>query len=181
MGYFFKTLMLITFTVHSGILKAQENKKFNTKSIIDKNNIEHAEDSLLRIIDNNIYYSYYSPSYMSNKTPIFTMLKIDLDWNGKVTGIHFSDSADSVFVKSYFNNPRNRDIKSTFEKYARLKAYSNISLLIPVNYQPEYPNQKKIFSYEELERSLKFKNQYFIGNSVMFSPINIKVLTKGNM
>ena len=85
------------------------------------------EDSLLREIDNDIYYTYYSPfssEYRSNhKEPVFTLLKVDRGWDGKVTAIRFSGSADSAFVKAYFNNSRSKNRKGIFEEYAKIKSY----------------------------------------------------------
>lgn len=157
----------------------------NTSAQINLNSVKKfkqpLEDSLLREIDNDIYYSYYSPAYMSNKVPVFTMLKIDIGWDGKVTGIQFSDSADSTFAKAYFNNSNANNRKAIFEKYAKIKSYSRVSLLIPVSWEPNYPNQKKIFSYDEMEGMMKFNKKDFTGKSVFFSPIYIRISSSGNM
>jgi hypothetical protein len=138
-------------------------------------------DSLLREIDNDIYYTYYSPAFMSNKVPVFTMLKVDIGWDGKVTSIQFSDSAGPDFIKAYFDRPKGHDIKATLEKYAKIKSYTDVSLLIPVSWEPNYPNQKKVFTYDEMEGIMKFNKKDFTGKSIMFSPIYITLSATGNM
>jgi hypothetical protein len=151
------------------------NKKFK----------QSLEDSLHMVIDNDIYHTYYSPyisGYRSNhKEPVFTMLKIDIGWDGKVTGIQFSDSADSAFVKAYFNSPRANNRKDIFEKYAKVKSYSRVSLIIPVSYQPNSPNKEGVFSYDNVQSLTKFKGQSFIGPVVLLPTVIISVLSKNNM
>jgi hypothetical protein len=134
---------------------------------------QSTEDSLINKFQNNIYYSFYNPSYMVNTVATFTILKIDINRQGKVTNIQFSDSADSTFVKAYLNYNKDQDNKTTLEKYAEIKSYKDISLLIPISYEPNYPYQKKLFSYDELESMLKFNQQVFVGKSMVFSPIII--------
>lgn len=157
--------------------------KINLKT--DTKYKQSLEDSLRMVIDNDIYYTYYSPytsGYRSNhKESVFTMLKIDIGWDGKVTKIQFSDSADSAFVKAYFNNPRASNRKDIFEQYSKIKSYSHVSLIIPVNYQPDYPNQKKIFSYDEFEGIMKFNGKDFTDQSVFLQPIHIRISANDNM
>jgi hypothetical protein len=162
-------------------LKAQEKFTFDKKPIRNNKVKLSVEDSLYSEINNTIYNTFYTPSYMVNKTPVFTVFKVDIDWEGKVISIQFSDSADSTFVKAWLNKPKYHDDKATLERYAKAKSLTNISLLIPVIYEPNYPQQKKVFSYDELEAIMKFNKQNFTGKSIMFSPINIAVLLRGNM
>lgn len=139
-------------------------------------------DSLYAIICNPIYNSFYNPSYMSSTTPTFTMLKIDIDKNGKVTDIRFSDSADSTFVNAYVNRKKWPNEISTIEKFAKAKEYSDVSLLMPVNYEPNYrPKQTKVFSYEEMENIMKFNKKEFTGKVVKLPSMNIRVLSEHNM
>jgi hypothetical protein len=138
-------------------------------------------DSLYLEMDNTIYNSFYDSSYFSTLTPTFTILKIDINKRGKVTGIQFSDSADTVFVKTYLNRKKWHDDKATIEKYAKVKSYKGISLLIPVSWEPNYPNQKKIFSYDEMEGIMKFNGKDFTGQSVLLQPIYIRISPNGNM
>ena len=139
------------------------------------------EDSLFNQFRNTIYYSFYNPAYISNTTTTLTIMKVDINWQGKVTNMGFSDSADSTFVKAFNNHPKWYDDKATLEKYAKVMSLTNISLLIPINYEPNYPDQHKVFSYDELEGLMKFGKKSFTGKCIMFEPINISVLSKGNM
>src|SRR4051812_39305891 len=100
-------IVLIQFLCVSG-LQAQ-NLKVKTNAIIHQS----AEDSLIKEFSNTLYHTYYNPTFMQVTTATFTMLKIDIDWNGKVTGINFSDSADSVFVKAWINKKSDHDDKAT--------------------------------------------------------------------
>ena len=157
--------------------------KINLKT--DSKYKQSLEDSLRMVIDNDIYYTYYSPytsGYRSNhKIPVFTMLKIDIGWDGKVTKIQFSDSADSAFVKAYFNNPRASNRKDIFEQYAKIKSYSRVSLIIPVSYQPNSPNKEGVFSYDNVQSLTKFTGQSLIGPVVLLPTVIISVLSKNNM
>jgi len=139
------------------------------------------EDSLFNQFRNTVYNSFYNPVYMANTTPVSTMMKIDIDWQGKVTSINFSDSADSIFVKAFKNHKNWYDDKATLEKYAKVMGLTNVSLLIPINYEPNYPNQRKLFSYDELEGMMKFDKKSFTGKAIIFEQINIGVLPKRNM
>ena len=118
---------------------------------------------------------------MQVTTPTITMLKIDIDWNGKVTGINFSDSADSVFVKAWVNKKSNHDDKATLERYAKVKNYKNAALLMPVSYQPNYEVKQGTFSYNTLDKLMVFNRRQFSGNAIMFEMMKIIVLSKGNM
>ena len=138
------------------------------------------EDSLFNELNNTIYYTYYNPSYIHNKAPVFTILKVDIDWNGKVTLIGFSDSADSTFVKAWINRPKDDDGKATFERYAEVKSYKNVSLLIPIAYETDLPNANKNYTNDYLESYFKFNKKAFTGNAVILSPIIIPILKTGN-
>lgn len=140
-----------------------------------------AQDSLFNQFRNTIYNTFYNPVYMSNTTTTSTLLKVDINWEGKVTDISFSDSADSIFVKAFNNHPKWYDDKATLERYAKVMSLTNISLLIPINYEPNYPHQRKILSYDELEGLMKFGKRNFTGKAIMFEPVNIAVLSKNNM
>jgi len=162
-------------------LKAQEKLTARKKAIINRTFHQSIEDSLYLEISNTIYYTYYNPSYMSNKTPVFTILKVEIDWAGKVTNISFSDSSDSVFVKAWQNKPKVHDDKATFERYSKEKSYRNVSLLIPVAYEPQLPNSNKYFTNDYLEAYMKFDKKAFAGSAIMLPPITITVLERGNM
>jgi hypothetical protein len=138
-------------------------------------------DSLYREFVNTIYNAFYNPSYMMTQSPTFTILKIAIDKQGKVADIRFSDSADSSLVKAWKNKPKSHDDVATLEKYAKAKAYKNISILIPVIFEPNAPNLKKQFTYEQAESLFKFNRQSFSGSSIMMSPIPIPVLSDHNM
>ena len=171
----FKIIILIMSFFWMNCLKAQEKNQnldhFNQKTA----------DSLFTEISSTIYDSFYTSSYMSTTNSTFTVLKIDINKQGKVTGINFSDSADSTFVKAYTNRKKWHDDTATLEKYAKINSYTDLSLLIPVSFEPNYPYQKKLFSYDELESIMKFGKNSFTGKSVLFSLIRITVLPHGNM
>ncbi|NOW96538.1 hypothetical protein [Mucilaginibacter sp. SG564] len=156
-------------------LKAQEKRSDSEKSK------QAVSDSLYMEISTTIYYSFYATSYMSTNTPTFAILKIDFDKNSKVTAMGFSDSADSSFVKAFENRKKWHDDKATLERYAKVKSYKNLSLLIPVSYEPQLPNSTKYYTNDYLESYFKFDKKNFTGNAIMESPIFIKVSAKGEM
>jgi hypothetical protein len=139
------------------------------------------EQGLLNKILNDIYFTYYSPTYISNKTPVFTILKVDVSQNGKIADISFSDNTDAEFKNAYFNNKDIGVFKKTFEKYAQQKSYFNISLLIPISYQPNSPNKEGGGSYDNIQSLTKFKGQSLIGSTVILPMVTISVLSKNNM
>lgn len=151
-------------------------------AILGEGKYKHiVSDSLLTEFSNTVYNTFYTPSYMYTTTPTFAVLKIEIDKKGKVADIRFSDSADYTFVKAFDNRKKWHDDKATLEKYAKLKAYKDVSLLMPVSYEPQFPNPNKYYTNGYMESYLKFNNKDFTGKAVMLSPIFIPVLTKGNM
>ncbi|MDB5129969.1 hypothetical protein [Mucilaginibacter sp.] len=164
------------------VVLSQITVSFAQDRVLNNEKYKHSvSDSLFNEFSNGIYHSFYTSSYMSTTTPTFTMLKVDISKNGKVTSIQFSDSADSTFVKAYLNRKKWHDDKATLEKYAKIKSYTDVSLLIPVSWEPDYPNQKKLFSYDEMEGIMRFNKKDFTGKSVFFPPIYIKITPGGNM
>ena len=138
-------------------------------------------DSLLVEFENSIYTSFYTPKFWSKNTlPTFTVLKIDIDKNGNVTGIRFSDSADTAFVNAFLQRPKFHNDKSTLEKYAKAKSYSDCSILIPVSYEPSFGSNYS-FLYRNMDSLMKFDSQYFIGKAIILAPIQIRVLSEHNM
>src|ERR1700759_1574662 len=129
-------------------LKAQKN--FGQQTI--KRSVS---DSLLVQIKNDIYYSFYNPTYMTNKKPVFTFLKADINWDGNLTSIAFSDSADSTFVNAFSVYATKQNYRETFQKYITVQKLKNVSILIPVNYEPDYSSKdysvsRKTLTYKEL-------------------------------
>lgn len=139
------------------------------------------EKGLLRKILNEIYYTYYSPIYMVNKTPVFTMLKIDFIQNGKIADISFSDNTDEGFANAYLGNKDIAVFKNTIEKYAQQKSYSNTSIVIPVSYQPNSPSKETVFSYDDIQYFTKFKGQNISSPMIMLPMVIISVLLKNEM
>lgn len=139
------------------------------------------EQGLLNKILNDIYFTYYSPTYMSNKMPVFTILKVDVSQNGKIKDISFSDGTDPGFKNAYFSNKDIGVFKNTFEKYAQQKSYFNTSMLIPISYQPNSPNKEGVFSYDNIQLVTKFKGQSLIGPAILLPTVTISVLSKNNM
>jgi hypothetical protein len=162
-------------------LSAQVKLNTDIKTIRKENFKLSEADSLYHEIDNFIFGTFYTPSYMSTKISTFSILKVDIAWGGKVTDIRFSDSADSTFVKAWNDKLKTYDIKATFEKYAKAKSYEYVSLLIPISFEPQQPNSDKHYTNGYLESYLKFDKRPFEGKAIMLSPIFITVLSKGNM
>ena len=168
-------LSLAALTLVSSNVKAQDK-------MLGEGKYKHTvSDSLLTEFSNAVYNTFYTPSYMSTTTPTFAVLKIEIDKNGKVADIRFSDSADSTFVKAFDNRKKWHDDKATLEKYAKLKSYKDVSLLMPVSFEPQQPNSDKHYANGYLESYLKFDKKPFEGKAIMLSPIFITVLSKGNM
>jgi len=138
-------------------------------------------DSLYARICTPIYFSFYTPSYMATTTPTFTILKIEINSQGKVIAINFSDSADSVFVKAYKNRKKYDDEISTLEKYVKAKLYTDVSLLMPVSFEPKYPNSVKDFSYDKMESIMQWNKKEVVGRVIMLPSMNIRILPNGNM
>jgi hypothetical protein len=139
------------------------------------------ETGLLRKILNDIYYTYYSPMYMVNKTPVFTMLKVDLTQNGKIADISFSDNTNEGFASAYLGNKDIAVFKSTIEKYAQQKSFSNTSILIPISYQPNSPSKGGVFSYDNIQYFTKFKGQTISAPMTILPMVIISVLSKNEM
>jgi hypothetical protein len=141
------------------------------------------EDSLMSEIRSSIYNNIYNPKFWGEyTTPTFTILKVTYDNNGDVKHISFSDSADSSFLKLYSKMPTYHDIKTTFKNYAAIKSYRDISLLIPVYYEPSYTShQNQNFYYFQIESIMKFNGKEFVGKSILLRPIVIRVLKEHNM
>ena len=139
------------------------------------------EQGILNKILNEIYYTYYSPSYMGNKISVFTILKINVSQNGEITDISFSDNTDTGFKNAYLNNKDIVIFKKTFEKYAQQKSYLNTALLVPISYQPNSPNKKGVFSYNDIQSLTKFNGQSITGPVVILPMVTISVLSKNNM
>ncbi|MFA6247344.1 MAG: hypothetical protein WC615_10415 [Mucilaginibacter sp.] len=133
---------------------------------------------------NIVYNTIYSPEFRSQSfMPSFAFLKIDINASGNVTDVRFSDSADTLFVKQFKlrkSTPSNE--KVLLEQYAKDNSYKDISIIIPVNYEPNYTNkQSSIFYYNQMEALMQFNKKQFVGKAIILAPINIPVLTKGNM
>ncbi|WP_109609250.1 hypothetical protein [Mucilaginibacter oryzae] len=118
---------------------------------------------------------------MSNKNPTFAVLRVDITWNGQVTDMRFSDSADSVFIKAWNEKLKTHDIKATFRRYAIAKSYEYVSLLIPVSYEPMQPESDKHYTNNYFESYMKFNKRDFEGKAIILAPIFIPVLANGEM
>jgi len=160
--------LLLLVTISQAQQKAVNVKRTNT-------------DSLIRIIDNTIYNTYYNSNYWKKSIiPVFTVLKIDITETSNVKRIEFSDSADTLFTKELWRNPAYKNIKTALERYAKNKGYKNISILIPINYEPNYSPVHGV-DYKHVESLMKFNGKDVIGKTILFSPVRIKVLSKGNI
>ncbi|AYL96213.1 hypothetical protein HYN43_013325 [Mucilaginibacter celer] len=116
---------------------------------------------------------------MSVTTPTFAVLKINFDATCKVTDMRFSDSADSTFVKAFENRKKWHNDRATLEKYAKIKGYKDLSLLIPVSFEPRLPDSDKHYTNNYIESYMRFNNKDFEGKAIMMPPIFIRVLAKG--
>ena len=159
-------------------LKAQEIKKkpMATSQLIDDKN------KSINQFRNIVYNTIYAPEFRSQVfMPSFTVLKIDINALGNITDIRFSDSADTLFVKQYkLRKSTPSDEKALLEQYAKYNSYKDVSIIIPVNYEPNY-DSKRSFYYDHMEVLMQFNKKYFTGKAIILAPINIPVLTKGNM
>ena len=161
---------MLTFFLFASITNAQQNKRDVSPA-----------DSLINEFKNSIYNSIYNPVFWSKSyVPTFTVLKIDIDARGKVQDVRFSDSADTLFVKAFLNRPKYHDDKLTLERYAEAESYKDISILIPVSYEPSYSPHRN-FYYDNMESLMKFDKKDFTGKAIMLSPIKIAVLKERNM
>lgn len=169
-----KLHFIIALILFAGIANAQQNEKHLLVRI-------SYTDSLINEFENSIYESFYNPVFWSKTpNPTFTVLKIDIDKEGKVKDVRFSDSADTLFVNAFLRRPKYHDDTATLKKYAKAKEYKDISILIPVSYEPFYSPQHN-FNYSNLELLMKFDKKDFTGKAIMLAPIQIKVLSEHNM
>ena len=153
------------------------------KGAMEKPLVAHVSyaDSLIGEFENSIYDSFYNPAFWAkSNTPRFTVFKIDIGQDGKVKGMGFSDSADTLFVNAFLNRKKYHDDIATLEKYAKAKSYSNVSILIPVSYEPSYSSRQS-FYYDKMESIMKFDKKDFEGKAILLSPIKIAVLSEHNM
>src|SRR3569623_1081077 len=83
-------------------------------------------DSLMGSFRSSVYSRIYNPAFWSKSyKPVYTMLKISIDENGKVKEIKYSDSADALFVKTFLGMPKYYNDIATLEKYAMAKSYKD--------------------------------------------------------
>lgn len=159
----------------AGSIKAQDK-------ILGEGRYKHTvSDSLITQFYNKVYGCFYNPVYIKKGSVTVTLLKIDIDKNGKVRNMGFSDSADPNFKEAFSQRKTNPDDFDTLAKYAAIKGYVDLSLLIPVYFEPGYPNQYKAFNYEELEDLMKFNKESVTGRIILLQPIIIRVAKSGNM
>jgi hypothetical protein len=138
-------------------------------------------DSLINEYKNSVYECYHNPGFWSkNNKPVFTIIKIEIDKNGDIKDIRFSDSADPLFVNAYLKRVKYHDEKQTLKKYASAKSFKNISILIPVSYEPQY-NPQHSFESNAIENMLKFNNHDFSGDAIILEPLKIGVLADHNI
>lgn len=155
------------------ILERVQHRNINTPA--------NAADSLIAEFENSIYNCFYNPKFWSkSNTPTFTVLKIDINKLGKVKNIRFSDSADTVFVNAFTERPKYHDYKATLEKYAKIKLYRNISMLIPVSFEPLYGPIRSL-NFDKIESLMKFDKKDLTGKIILLPAIRIKVLPEHNM
>jgi hypothetical protein len=99
---------------------------------------------------------------------------------GELKSLNFSDCADSLFTKELLGNPNHlKTLQVALQEYARKATYKNISILIPVSYQPNYSPTREM-DYKHVEALFQFNKRDIVGKTIIFSPIRIKVLSKGN-
>ena len=146
--------------------------------------VSHADtDSLIQEYKDYLFNSINNPKFWAEvKTPAYILLKIDFDATGKVKSIRFSDSTDTLFVSAFNRQPKYHNYQLTLETYAQKKGYKDVSLLIPIYYEPHYDTDPGFYiSYNRLEMTVKFDGKEFRGKSIILSPIIMRVLSKGNM
>ncbi len=156
------------------------NAQKATKHLLSSSQLSN--DKSINQFRNVIYNTIYNPEFWSKSfMPSFAVLKVDINEPGHVTDIRFSDSADTLFVKQFeMRNTAWVKEKVLLECYARANSYKGVSIIIPVNYQPNY-SIKRSFYYDQMEPFMQFNKKNFNGKAIILDPINIPVLTKGNM
>lgn len=167
--------MLLLFT-YVGASATKAYAQQSDKKGIDKPVLHYTSyaDSLLTEFINTVYNSIYDSNFRSKSyIPTFTVLKVDIDNTGKVTGVNFSDSADTLFLKAFSQRRRYHDDKSTLEKFAKAKGYTDVSILIPVNYEPYYSANRSIY-YNNMNSIMRFNKKDFTGRAIILPPIIIE-------
>lgn len=139
-------------------------------------------DSLLNEFRGTVYNSFNNPVFWAkSQTPVFTFLRVDIDKNGKVKNIRFSDSADTLFVAAFSHRPKYHNDKLTLERYAKARTYTDLSIIIPVSYEPSYSPQRDFYEINNMETLMKFDNMEISGKVIILSPVKIGVLPDHNM
>lgn len=163
------------------VLACQNINAQNVKSpIVPASQLSN--DGSINQFRNIVYNSIYTPEFWSKSfIPSFAVLKIDINASGHVTDIQFSDSADTLFVRQFEKRKSKlADEKALLERFAKTNSYKDISIIIPVNYEPNYGN-KRSFYYDQMESLMLFNKKQFTGKAIILATMNIAILTKGNM
>lgn len=139
-------------------------------------------DSLIGVFCNTIYRCGYNPGFWAKcYTPVFTTIKIDIDKKGKLSGVEFSDSADSLFKAEFSKGLNHERDKQILEEYAKAEQLKNVSILIPVYYEPWADVKYKFhLNYGAIEGLLRFNKKPYRGNAIVLPPVRIPVLSTGN-
>ncbi len=144
-------------------MKAQQG----TNDVSNPNNlINKFKKSVQQSLANR---DFNSKCYMST----FTVLKIDIDNRGEIKDLNFSDNVDTLFSKSFFLRHTYKNERAILTQYIKLNAYKNISVLIPINYEPFNDVHRNLY-YDSMESFLRFNKKDFTGKAVMLSPIEVK-------
>lgn len=154
-----KALTLIIATLLLGSIEARGQQKANI-------------DFLYKKINDGIYYSYYNPKYMDRPLNTVTFFKIDIDKRGEVSGISFSDSADSVFVKAYFERQKMYNTMPYIQQFVKQGGYREVALLIPVSFEAVKPLDT---AFKNPEKLMRFSKRDFTGKAIIFPVLNIKI------
>jgi hypothetical protein len=185
--FIMKKRMIMKMLVVALILVASSNKICaQQKNNHDNRNLALVKqkyiDSLITEFSNTIYNSGYNPAFWAKcYTPTFTVLRIDIAKNGKVSKIGFSDSADSLFVAEFSKGFKPERDKQTLEKYAKAEELKGIAILIPIYYEPWVDVKYKFhFNYGTIEGLFRFNKKAYRGKSIVLPAVRIPVLSIGN-
>jgi len=92
-------LVLLLFIFFANMISAQQKNGNKQPAYLTSDNLTDAvRNSIYNIISDS---DFRSKSYIST----FTVLKIEIDDNGGITSINFSDGVDTLFAGTFLNRP----------------------------------------------------------------------------
>lgn len=121
-----------------------------------------------------VSYLQYPDSLKKNKIPVITILKIDINETGTVKDMELSDSADSIFKKTFIENKKFLDI-GAIAKYVKHEKLKNAVLLLPIRL---YIFGNETVNINLLNKTMRFQGLNFKGKAVILPPLDNVFTTK---